>query len=222
MKISNFGYLRDFKLNCNFKKTVDYGAKDKDLVYIPILFDEEDTFVPSSQQDGTKNTNTSYKPKVGKIVSAGGGVFAAIEVIPDTINKVINKTSDVAKNSMQQIKSVKDTYNETFNKPSPQESETAHLHAQANNSNYEQATSNNHHDNDNYDILSDEKHDSTVTNERNEHDEHNSHITEENNQEYEPHTDNTEDPTSPSEPDISQEPEDLDDLDTGDYSVTSD
>ena len=49
MKILNAFYIKP--QNYSFKRTVDYGAKDKNLVYVPILFEENDTFQTSSNQD---------------------------------------------------------------------------------------------------------------------------------------------------------------------------
>ena len=70
-------------------------------------------------------TRTSQKKiGTGTILTAGGGIVAAVEVVPETINNMINKTADVAKNSMKQIDSVKETYKETFQKSS-QKSEQA-------------------------------------------------------------------------------------------------
>ena len=107
MKISSLVYLNSVKSNHNFKQIVDYGSKDKDLVYVPILFDENDTFVSLSSQEDKNSGLEQYKPKIGNLVATGGGVFAAVEVVSDAINKVVDKTTEVAKNSMEQIKSVK-------------------------------------------------------------------------------------------------------------------
>ena len=128
MKILNAFYFKP--QNYSFKRTVDYGAKDKNLVYVPILFEENDTFQTSTNQEtqntSTDNTNPNKPKKIGTgtILTAGGGIVAAVEVVPETINNMINKTADVAKNSMKQIDSVKETYKETFQKSS-QKSEQA-------------------------------------------------------------------------------------------------
>ena len=132
MKISNAFY---FKLNnYNFKRTVDYGAKDNELVYIPILFEEDDSFQSSSStepQNGCNNDSNGgsgkYTPKkIGRaILTTGGGLITAAEVVPDTISNFVNKTANVAKNSMEQIKSVKETYNETFPKSAQKSAQKA-------------------------------------------------------------------------------------------------
>ncbi len=150
MKISSLVYLNSVKSNHNFKQIVDYGSKDKDLVYVPILFDENDTFVSLSSQEDKNSGLEQYKPKIGNLVATGGGVFAAVEVVSDAINKVVDKTTEVAKNSMEQIKSVKDTYNETFNKSAKQSDKSENDDNQTDGLDYEHV---NDVDEDNYNIL---------------------------------------------------------------------
>lgn len=127
MKISNAFFLKTPVTN--FKKTVDYGSKDNDLIYVPILFEEQDTFQPSFNEENPDSNNT-YKPnKLKTLLTTGGGILAGIEVLPDAIDRVVNRTANVAKNSMEQIKSVKDTYTQTFQNDK-EKADTEHTHIQ--------------------------------------------------------------------------------------------
>lgn len=113
----------------SFTQLVDYGAKDKDLVYVPILFEEEDTFTPSAlqppmpQSDNTEGTKRTPKKLGGKILKTGGTIVAGIELVPEVAQNAMNKVSDLmkttkdfAKDSIDNVSEIKEHYREKFPK----------------------------------------------------------------------------------------------------------
>lgn len=124
MKIATYPLLNRNVLSVKFGKIVDYGAKDKDLVYVPILFDESDSFSKTTTvDDGTMNTEkTLPKSKFKKLVNATGSTIAAFEVVPEVINgicdkcsTVIDKTEELTNKAINSTASIKENYKEKFN-----------------------------------------------------------------------------------------------------------
>lgn len=152
MKILNASLFKTPGIN--FKRIVDYGSKENDLIYVPILFEEQDTFQPSTNEENQSFQDSQYKPKkLGNLLTTGGGIIAAVEVIPDTIDKLVNKSANVAKNSLEQINSVKDAYKQTFHKSEDKTDmeETLSEH-QDEYDNYD-PYDNLHHSNDEHDLI---------------------------------------------------------------------
>lgn len=111
--------------NPSFSKYVDYGTKDKDLIYVPIIFEEEDSFVPSStnnsnnpsSSDGINPDKTEKKPSVvGKIATAGSlvlGVGAIADGVSETLDKITSagdKVFTVSQNCVNTFNRAKDTF----------------------------------------------------------------------------------------------------------------
>ena len=115
----------------SFAQIVDYGAKDKDLIYVPILY-EEDSFTSSGSAGTTEKPPASpkIKPKLTSYVKKGGATLAAIEVVPDVaksamdkVSNLINNTTNFANDTIDKVASVKEHYRERF--PNPKNSDTS-------------------------------------------------------------------------------------------------
>lgn len=113
--------------NPSFSQLVDYGAKDKDMIYVPILFEEEDTFMSSTSQPGLQEPNiaggTQKVPQKlrGKFLKNAGTVVAGVEVFPDVAQSAMNKvsglidsTKDFANKSIDSISEIKTHHREKF------------------------------------------------------------------------------------------------------------
>ena len=122
-------------VNQSFSQLVDYGAKDKDLIYVPILFEEEDTFTSSSQpamQDANAPRKTPQKLGT-KVLKGAGGLYAAVEVLPDMAKSAMDKasglldsTKDFANKSIDSISEIKTHYREKF--PNEKQNNNENIH----------------------------------------------------------------------------------------------
>lgn len=124
----------------SFSRIVDYGSKENDLVYVPILFEEEDTFVSSRNADsftnsGAPSTNQNKKPpkKLSSYVTKGGAALATVQVVPDIVQSALNKVSNLvdtttnfANDTIEKASSVRDNYREKFPKGSHEDQNTQH------------------------------------------------------------------------------------------------
>ncbi len=119
-------------VNPSFSQLVDYGAKDKDMIYVPILFEEEDTFTSSTSQPGLQEPNVASgaqkvpKKLGGKFLKNAGTFVAGVEVFPDVAQSAMNKvsglldsTKDFANKSIDSISEIKTHYREKFPKENP-------------------------------------------------------------------------------------------------------
>lgn len=122
MKILNTKiFCQNLHFKNSFGKIVDYGAKDEDLLYIPILVDEPDSVTLSTSQPPEKTDSSPNTLK--KIVKGTGATIAAAEVVPDMISSAFNKLSNVvdsakdfANKTVDGIADVKENYNTKFKK----------------------------------------------------------------------------------------------------------
>lgn len=110
-------------INClKFGKIVDYGTRDKDLVYVPILREESDTFEkmePNISVDSEFKQPT--KSKLKKFVQGAGTIYATAEIAPELVggicdkgSNVINSLEEFATKSINSVANIKETYNKTF------------------------------------------------------------------------------------------------------------
>ena len=106
-----------------FGKLVDYGTKDKDVVHVPILFEEPDGFGSTSKfnDEFSSTDKTPPKSKFKRVVQTTGATIAAIEVVPEVVDGICDKATNVIEslenvitNSMDSIANIKDNYNEKF------------------------------------------------------------------------------------------------------------
>lgn len=106
-----------------FGRTVDYGAKDKDLIYIPLLFEEPDNFSKSSENDSATSDEqkSPKKSKLKSILGRAGTLYATLDVAPDVVRNMTEKASDIvasvedlANNTIESTAKVKANYKDKF------------------------------------------------------------------------------------------------------------
>ncbi len=118
MKIQSIFHIKASNISFQGKRIVDYGAKDKNLIYIPILFEEDDdTFESTANYQNEKKEETPFvpkKPKNGNLTTLITGGTATAIALPETAKALVKSYSNTAKEAMEEIKSVKDSYNNTF------------------------------------------------------------------------------------------------------------
>lgn len=111
----------------SFSQIVDYGARDKSLVYIPLIQEEEDDFNGKKSSDYQNNTDkpaSKFSKLAKKGAQVGGSVFAGATVVDtlvgsvkDSTTGVMNNVKDIANSTIDTVADIKSNYANKFGKP---------------------------------------------------------------------------------------------------------
>ena len=120
MKVNAFGTIPSYKLNPIFT-----GTKDDELVHVPLLWDQEDTFSSQNPKfyDKDSKAATEKSSKFKKIGNKVAVTTAGIAVVPTAVEKTaelvdstLKNTSNSVKSSMETIAEIKNQAKDLFGK----------------------------------------------------------------------------------------------------------